>query len=64
MNVLTIVIIITYYQLLQLAVLAHLAPDILVERVEVVLELRRVHLVLGIIGWVLVQVRQEDCLRV
>lgn len=60
----TIVIVVAYHNLLDLAVLAHLAPEILVEGVEVVLQLARVHLVLGVVGWVLVQVRQQDRLRV
>ena len=52
----TIIIIITNHHLLHLAVLAHLAPEILIEGVEVVLQLAGVHLVLGVVGWVLVQV--------
>jgi len=61
---LTIIVVIAYHNLLDLAVLAHLAPEILVEGVEVVLQLARVHLVLGVVRWVLVQVRQQDRLRV
>ena len=61
---LTIIIIITHDHLLRLAVLAHLAPEILVKGVEVVLQLARVHLVLGVVGRVLVQVGEEDGLRV
>ncbi len=61
---LTIIIIITHDHLLHLPVLAHLAPEILVEGVEVVLQLARVHLVLGVVRRVLVQVRQQDGLRV
>jgi len=61
---LTIIVIITNDDLLRLAILAHLAPEILVESIEVVLQLTRVHLVLGIVGWVLVQVGKEDGLRV
>lgn len=60
----TIVVIVANHYLLRLAVLAHLAPKVLVEGVEVVLQLARVHLVLGVVGRVLVQVRQEDGLGV
>ncbi len=60
----TIVIVIADDHLLRLAVLAHLAPKVLVKGVEVVLQLARVHLVLGVVGRVLVQVGQEDGLRV
>jgi len=49
---------------LDLAVLAHLAPEVLVEGVEVVLQLRRVHLDLGVVGGILVEVGEEDCLAV
>ena len=61
---LTIVIIITNHHLLGLAVFAHFAPKVLVEGVKVVLQLARVHLVLGVVGRVLVEVGQEDGLRV
>ena len=61
---LTIVIVVANHHLLGLAVLAHLAPKVLVEGVEVVLQLARVHLVLGVVGRVLVEVGQEDGLRV
>ena len=60
----TIIIVIAHHHLLRLAVAAHLAPEVLVEGVEVVLQLRRVHLVLRVVRRVLVQVRQEDGLRV
>ncbi len=60
----TIVVIIADDHLLRLAVLAHLAPKVLVKGVKVVLQLARVHLVLGVVGRVLVQVGQEDGLRV
>ena len=55
---LTIIIIVTHDHLLDLAILAHLAPEVLVECVEMILELTRVHLVFGVVGWVLVQIRQ------
>ena len=60
----TIVIVITNDHLLRLAILAHLAPEVLVEGVEVVLQLAGIHLVLGVVGRVLVQVGQQDGLRV
>lgn len=59
-----VVVVVADDELLDLAVLAHLAPDVLVEGVEVVLQLRRVHAVLGVEGRVLVQVRHEDRLAV
>lgn len=60
----TIVIIITNHHLLNLPILAHLAPEVLVEGIEVVLKLTGIHLVLGVVGRVLVEVREEDGLRV
>ena len=60
----TIVVVVANDHLLRLAVLAHLAPKVLVEGVEVVLQLARVHLVFRIVGRVLVQVGEEDRLRV
>ncbi len=47
-----------------LSKLAHLTPEILIESIKVVLQLARVHLDLGIVGWILVEVGQEDGLRV
>jgi hypothetical protein len=60
----TIIVIITDYHLFNFSKLAHLTPEILVERIEVVLQLTRVHLVLRIVCWILVEVWQEDGLRV
>jgi len=60
----TIVIIITNNHLLQLAILAHLAPKVLVKRIEIVLHLLCIHLVLGVVRRVLVEVGEEDGLRV
>ena len=60
----TVVVIVTYHDLLWLAVFAHLAPKVLVESIEVVLELRRVHVGFGIVGGVLVEVGEEDGLAV
>ena len=61
---LTVVVVVAYHYLLDLAVLAHLTPEILVEGVKVVLQLARVHLVLRVVGRVLVEVREQDGLRV
>ena len=55
---LTVIVIVAYDNFLNLAVLAHLAPKVLVKGIEVILKLRGVHLVVGLVGWVLVQVRQ------
>jgi hypothetical protein len=60
----TIVVVITYNHLLDLAKLAHLTPEVLVEGIEMVLQLCGRHLKFGIVGWVLVEVRKEDGLRV
>jgi hypothetical protein len=60
----TVVVVVAYDQLLDEAVLAQLAPDVLVEGVKVHLHLLRVHLVLGVVGRVLVEVGQQDRLRV
>jgi hypothetical protein len=61
---LTIVIIIANHHLLNLAILAHFAPEILVKRIEMILQLAGIHLVLGVVGRVLVEVGEEDRLRV
>ncbi len=60
----TIIIVVTDHNLLRFAILAHLAPEVLVESIEVVLQLAGIHLVLGIVGWVLVEIGEEDGLRV
>jgi hypothetical protein len=59
-----IVVVIADDDFFDLAELAHLAPEVLVEGVEVVLQLGRVHFVFLVVGWVLVEVREQDCLRV
>lgn len=59
-----IVIIITDNHLLNLAKLAHLAPKVLVESIKVVLQLAGVHLDLGVVGRVLVEVGEQDGLAV
>ncbi len=59
-----VVVIVANDDLLDLSELAHLTPEILVEGVEVILQLAGVHLVLGVVGGVLVQVWEEDRLAV
>ena len=59
-----IVIVVADDDFLDLAVLAHLGPEVFVEGVEVVLELGGVHFVLRVVGRVLVEVGQEDGLGV
>ena len=51
-----VVVVVADDDFFNLAVLAHLGPEVLVEGVEVVLELGGVHLVLGVIGGVLIEV--------
>jgi len=60
----TVIVIIADNHLLNLAKLAHLAPEVLIEGIKVVLQLARIHLVLRVVGWVLVQVWEEDGLAV
>lgn len=57
---LTIIVVVAYHHLLGLAILAHFAPKVLVEGVEMILQLRGIHLVLGIVGRVLVEVGEKD----
>lgn len=59
-----IIVVITNNKFFQLAVFAQLTPYVFVKGVEMILQLRRVHAVLGVIGWVLVQVWHEDGLGV
>lgn len=60
----TVIVVVANDEFLQLAVLAQLAPNVLVEGVKVVLQLRGVHPVLGVVGGVLVEVGHEDGLAV
>ena len=53
---LTIIVVIAYDHLLDLSIIAHLAPKVLVEGIEVVLQLAGIHLHLWVVGWVLVEV--------
>ena len=57
---LTIIVVVAHDHLLRLAILAHFAPKVLVEGVEMVLQLRGVHLVFGVIGRVLIEVGKKD----
>ena len=59
-----VIVVVAHNDLLDLSVLAHLAPEILIEGVEVVLQLRRVHLVLRVVCGILVEVGEENRLRV
>lgn len=60
----TVIVVVAHDEFFQLAVLAQLAPNVLVEGVKVVLQLRGVHPVLGVVGGVLVEVGHEDGLAV
>lgn len=57
---LTIIVIVAYNHLFRLAILAHFAPKIFVEGIKMILELRGIHLVLGVIGRILVEVGEKD----
>jgi hypothetical protein len=59
-----LIIIIAHNDLLYLSKLAHLAPEILIESIKVVLQLTGIHLILGVVGGVLVKVGEEDGLAV
>jgi hypothetical protein len=61
---LTIIIIITNNHLLNLTKLAHLAPEVFIESIEVVLQLASIHLILRVVGRVLVEVGEQDRLGV
>ena len=60
----TVIIVIADHDLLRFSEFAHLAPEVFVEGVEVILQLARVHLVLRVVGGVLVEVGEEDGLAV
>jgi len=59
-----IIIIITNHDLLNLSKLTHLTPKVFIKSIKVILQLRSIHLVLGIVGGVLVEVGQQDGLAV
>lgn len=60
----TIVIVIAHDDLFRLPIFAHLAPEVFVEGIKVILQLRGVHLIFGVIGRVLVEVWEENGLGV
>lgn len=60
----TIIVVVANNHLLNLPKLAHLAPEVLVKSIEVILQLTRIHLVFRIVGRVLVEVGEEDRLAV
>lgn len=53
---LTVIVVVAHDNLLNLAVLAHLTPKVLVKGVKVVLQLGSIHLALWVVRRVLVQV--------
>ena len=61
---LTVIVVVANDHFLDQAVLAQLAPDVLIEGIKMHLHLWRTHLVLRVVGRVLVQVWEEDGLRV
>jgi hypothetical protein len=60
----TIIVIITDHHLFNLSKLAHFTPEILVKRIKVILQLTWIHLVLWIVCWILVEIWEENGLRV
>ena len=59
-----VIVIVAHYDLLHFAVLAHLAPQVLVEGVEMVLELGGIHARFVVVGRILVEIWHEDCLGI
>lgn len=59
-----VIVIVADHNFFNLSVFAHLAPEVLIESIKVVLQLRSIHFVLLIVCWVLVQVWEEDGLAV
>lgn len=59
-----IVVVVADDDFLDLAVFAHLAPEIFIECIEVVLQLLGVHARLVVVGGILVEIRKEDSLAV
>lgn len=60
----TVIVVVANNQLFNKSILAQLTPDVLVKCIKVHLHLLRVHLVLGVVRRVLVEVGQQDSLRV
>ena len=61
---LTVIVIITHDDLFGLAILAHLAPEVFVKGIEMILKLTGVHLIFGIICRILVEIGKENRLRI
>lgn len=61
---LTVIVVIAYDYLFWFAVLAHLAPEILVECIKMILQLRGVHFVFRVVSGVLIEIGKEDGLRI
>jgi hypothetical protein len=61
---LTIIVVITNDNLLDQTVATHLHPDVFIEGVEMALHLLRIHAVLRVVLRVLVEVGEEDGLRI
>jgi len=59
-----VIVVVAHHHLLDLAELAHLAPEVLVESVEVVLQLRGRHARFAVVGGILIEVGEEDGLAV
>lgn len=59
-----VIVVVANNELLYQPVLAQLTPNIFVEGIKVHLHLLRIHLVLGVVCRVLVQIGQQDGLRV
>lgn len=59
-----VIVVIAHDELLDLAILAALAPNVFVKGVKMILQLAGVHAVLWVEGGVLVQVGHKDRLRV
>ena len=59
-----VIVVVANNNLFDFSVLAHFAPEILIKGVEMILKLGWVHLVLGVVGRILVEVGKEDGLAV
>jgi hypothetical protein len=57
-ELLTVIVVIAHDHLFNLAKLTHLTPKVLIKGIEVILELRWIHLILGVVRRVLVEVRE------
>jgi hypothetical protein len=59
-----IIVVVADHDFFNLPIFAHLTPEVLVESIEVVLQLGRIHLVLLIICRILVEIWKENSLAV